>query len=200
MHKPHPQSDNTGPTFQQSADFLLLLLRAWSTSLEVYFHRGMGERYPGPIGLLVIPLVFFYALCWENRGYDLAPMFWFLIGYFLMLLRHRVSVGWRRRRGIPGGHSYYNGLPVCARRFPHCSEERLKRVVEPLLLILLGASICVINPPLGVYVTLGGLCMGLSCDIYDKLDRARALDLQDSMIDQQMLAERFRQLRGRGFD
>jgi hypothetical protein len=43
---------------------------------------------------------------------------------------------------------------------------------------------------------IGGACLFLSVTLAEQQERARTLDLNDAVIDQQQVAERFRAMRG----
>ena len=130
-----PQSGNDRASSPTGANWLLFVFRAWATSIEVFLHRGFGERYVGAQGAAVLLLVPVYCLCCE--GYDLGPMMYFLVAYLAMCIVARLGVVARRRRG-EYGHSQYTGRPLIMWLLPGWDEVKVKANAEPLLIIVIG--------------------------------------------------------------
>jgi hypothetical protein len=112
-----------------------------------------------------------------------------------MCLAHRVDgliARWRGERG----HSYYTGWPhvMCLLRWMR--EVTVKRFFEPLMLLGLGYLLRQENAPFGTFLMCGGVCLFWSVTLAEEQERARTLDLNDAVIDQQHVAERFRDMRG----
>jgi hypothetical protein len=193
---PDPQSERQ---FEQSGGGLyvvMLVIYAWSASIEVLLHRRFGERYLAVRGPAVIPLVLVYGACWEGR--DIVPLLCFLAAYLVMCARARVDTLARRKRGELG-HSMYSGVPRLMKPFPRWRESVVKRFAEPLLVLAAGCVTCAIDEPLGLYLILGSFCVFATATAGAGWDRNRVLDLNDAVIEQQWRAEQFRAVRGDRF-
>ena len=173
----------------------LLGVRSCAITMEVFLRRGMGSRYMDFQAALAVPLIIVFANLWPQH--DVRPMYWFLFAYLYACACHRakhLTRMWRRQPET--GHSYYTGTPILARNFPRQSEMTIKRVIEPGFLFIVGAVICQINVPLGAYLMLGATSLLIINGLSDTLEKVRAQDLNDSLIEQQGVAERFRDMRG----
>ena len=179
---------------RKGMNFLLLIIRAWAISLEVFLHHRMGARYPGNAGALVLVFVPFYILWWEE--YDVTPMFFFMLAYLTMCVVHRLASIRRRLQKREMGHSHYNGIPLIWRFFRHQTECQVKLILQPALIFMYGILVAALNRPLGYYILGGTICMAASTAISMAIDRHETMNLHDSLIEQQMLAKRFREERG----
>lgn len=172
----------------------MMLCSSWATSLEVFLHKGMGHRYHGLQAAAVLLLVPFYSLAWSE--YDLRPLMCFLGAYVVMCLVTRVDGLLRRSRGMQQ-HSFYSGWPRLMGQKCRIDEVAFKRFVEPVFALLAGYGLRQIDPPLGTYLMIGGVCMFLTVSAGQTVERARAVDMNDAVIEQEWIAERFREMRGR---
>ncbi len=185
------QPDNSGSSPQMGANWLLFVVHAWAVSIEVFLHRGIGERYVGAQGAAVLLLVPVYCLGWE--GYDLAPMMYFLAAYLVMCLLARLEVIARRRRG-EYGHSQYTGRPLIMRLFPGWDEVKVKANTEPLLVVIIGCLTFALSPPLCFYLIIAAICLAAKTNGEAVLEHQFTLDLNDAVIEQEVRAERFRDI------
>lgn len=187
--------DKTGPfsSLRGNLNLALFICRAWATSLEVFLHRDIGDRYLSWNSAAVLLLVPLYLLGWQ--GYDPRPLGWFLIAYLGMCGVARLNAAGRRARG-EAGHSLYTGWPRFLGPKARWSEVFMKRMVEPVVTFLFG---CMVrdwwNAPLGTYLMIGAVCLLLSASASDALERVRSMDLNDAIIEQQWTADRLRTYR-----
>jgi hypothetical protein len=191
---PHGQSNpqDSGDTTRNGINIAMLIIRAWATSLEVFLHKGMGRRYNGIQAALVLLLVPFYSLAWPHD--DLRPLLWFLLAFLVMCGVTRI--GSLLRRGQPC-HSFYTGWPRLMGRTRKLSEVTFKRYIEPILVLAIGFALREnVNPPLGTYLMIGAGCLFLSVSVSVIEEQVRAEDMNDAVIEQSMVAERFRGMRG----
>jgi hypothetical protein len=172
---------------------VVFLVQAWATSVEVFLHRRFGERYLGVQAAAILLLIPVYCLAWPHQ--DLQPMIGFLLFYVLMCAIHRIDGLASRLRGMRC-HSYYTGWPHLMGLLKRANEVTVKRYAEPLLVLGIGYFIRGGNPPLGTYLIGSSLCLFLSVTLSEEQSRQRALDLNDAVIDQQQVSERFRTMRG----
>jgi len=170
----------------------LFICRSLSVSVEVFLHRGMGERYLGLQAAAVLLLVPLYSLVWP--GYDLRPLMLFLLAYLVMCCLARVSSIAHRLAG-EHCHSHYTGWPRGIKPGAKCSELTVKRVVEPAIVMAAGFLLRQVNPPLGTYLMLAGGSLFISVSASETEQRTRALDMNDAVINQEQVADRFRDMR-----
>src|SRR4051812_7155800 len=106
-----PQMQDDRRQLQQGMGCLILVLRAFAASVEVFLHQSstFGDRYLGTQSGLAVLLIFFYPVFWE--GHDTRPLYGFLLGYLFMCGVVRMASAARRRRGELGEHTYYAGRP-----------------------------------------------------------------------------------------
>ncbi len=195
MQSPSHGQQATGRSTQSNLHFPLLVVRSCAVSLEGLLRRDFGSRYIDFQAALAVPLIIVYANLWPRD--DVRPVYWFLFAFLFACAIHRLKNLRRLWRGQKEtGHSYYNGVPLLMRNFPRYSERTIKRVIEPVFVFVTGGVICQVNQPLGSYLLLGAASLFITSGLTDTIERVRAQDLNDSMIEQQGIAERFRDMRG----
>lgn len=187
-----PGSDHS-KTVLAAAHFLC---RSLAATVEVFLHksRSMGERYLGLQAGAAVLCIFFFTAFW--RGQNVVPVFGFLIAYVSALAIARLGVLARVRSGGQQVHTLYTGAPRIMRITGSLSEETVKRIVEPMLIFVIGALTLAANQPLGAYLMLASFGLFASVNLSAGFDRTRALDLNDAFLDQSNVAERFREMRG----
>lgn len=170
--------------------------QVWAIAMEVFWHHRIGSRYLDFQAAAVVPLIFGYALFW--RDVDLWPLMYFLFAYLGACMLHGVG-RWRWLWGPELGHSRYTGTPHLLRFTPWIDEVTFKRWVEPMLTLVIGAAVCAWSPPLGVFLMIGAVALAGSCAECIARDQRRDADMNDAVIEQQWVAERFRGRRGDRF-
>lgn len=174
-----------------------LAFGCWSlaTTVEVFLHesRSFGQRYLGlQAGAGVLCILVFPVLLPDR---DVRPLLDFLLVYLFMCGVARFRVQWRLRRGGADGHSFYSGRPRIMRFVGRMSEETVKRVVEPVIVCLVAVFMMPASEMLGGYLLLAGSALFLTVNIHADIQRVRSMDLQDALLDQRHLVERFRSMR-----
>lgn len=186
-----PQANGWTPIqdARAAAGIAVLAAQTIAAPLEPFLRRGFGPRYFGLPALLGLFLVPFWMVLWP--GEDPRPIvgFWWL--FILMQLIARLESVGKRARQRPV-HTRYNGTPRLSAIFRGTSEHTLKARHEPWLAILAGAAALPFSLPLGSYLIAAGLCLAVCASVGEAVERARALQLRDAWIEQQLLAERFR--------
>jgi len=178
------------------ANIFLFICWAWGTSIEVFLHRNFGNRYLGFQALAVFFLVPVFGLGWEQ--YDLRPLTYFLPAYLLMLIVARIGVLRRYWRGDSSCHSMYSGWPRLLRPDGAITELRCKRLAEPALVFASGYIVCNFGElPLGVYLMCGAVCLAITVNVDLTVQRMRVQRMNDAVIEQRLLAERFRETQRR---
>lgn len=172
---------------------MMFVVKSWATSVEVFLRRDFGTEYLGSQAAFVLLLIPVYIVLAPLN--DPRPMLLFLIGYVAMCFGHRISGILRRWRG-EHGHRYYNGAPRLWKWCPRLSEMTVKKVIEPLFVMVVGICLLPFVPPLAIFLLIGAGCSGsLSVD-WDLRVKRRAREMHDAVIEQEAVAERFRDLRG----
>lgn len=191
------QAPNQGPPdVKASIGWLLFFCRALAASVEVFLHRTgtFGERYLGPQVGIALLFLLFYPVFWQ--GHNIEPVMLFLGVFLGMCVVIRARTQRRRARGGPQPHTLYGGYPRLARIAGKIGEPTIKSKLEPLLVWLTGLLVSEINRPLGAYLMLAAFGLAISVHAVLSLERKRALDMHDALIDQRGVTERFRHTRG----
>jgi hypothetical protein len=71
----------------------------------------------------------------------------------------------------------------------------MKRYLEPLAVMTTGGFVRSLDPPLGTYLMFAAGGLFISVNLSAEEDRTRVLDMHDAVIHQELIAERFRDLR-----
>ena len=169
---------------------LMFLCMSYSTSVEVFLHRNMGERYLGFQAVAVLLLVPLHTVFMETRDPELTA--WFLLFYLLFCFVQRCNMWERRKRG-QFEHSQYNGYPLLRGEKATISEIAVKTWAEPGLVALVGLLLCQHDRAFGTFIMTCGASMCIKGLVGYQLREAEVTDMRDSMIEQQQKANRFRQ-------
>jgi hypothetical protein len=194
MHQQPPPVDR----IQESKNFLSwvhFIARALAMSVELFLHRGgsFGQRYLGPQGLVAAAIMFVFPVFWPQS--DPMPLMWMLITYLALWMLAKGRIAARRAKGDTEVHSYYTGRPRLMRSTGGRGEIRIKRTLEPALVMVTGMVVLGVNEPLGAYLLLAGVGLGISVNASLQQERMRALDMQDALMEQRWITELWR--RGR---
>lgn len=176
------QQPSSALDVQSVLSWIVFISRIGAASVEVFLHRGFGQRYFGVHALLVLVLVPLWSSCWPQH--DMRPMTAFLVAYFVMQFAARVGTLHRWFRGtLP--HSYYSGAPWIGYLVPWLPEHLVKRFVEPAALFAVGRYVADIDEPLGKYLVFAAGCLLVSASLSHLWLRQRAIDVRDAFIEQQ---------------
>jgi hypothetical protein len=189
MNEQHPPQPNMASDFERGMNIMMFVVHTWAVSMEVFLHRNMGSRYLGFSSVAVVFLIPMYGAYWEH--YDLAPLMRFLAAYVLMAVVSRMIAVSRQNQSV-GGHSYYNGYPRMMRDKSRADEVAFKHFREPFVVGIIGLATCQLNQPLGWYWMLGAVSLFVKGSISNRITDVRIMDMNDAMIEQAQLAERFR--------
>jgi hypothetical protein len=192
-------SDNQQPLNidgRQAVNWLQFAVESWAISVEVFLRREFGWNYIGAKGALVLLLIPVFLMFWQ--GHDPRPLLWFLVAYLVMCAVARAQA-WRRRSRGDGNHSYYSGWPRLMKTFRGCSEVTVKQWIEPLFVGIVAALIGNHNVPLAAYLLGAAVCLLMSVFSKEESMRRRVMAMNDAVNEQEIIAERFRDLRGENF-
>lgn len=189
-----PQDTNAGASDARGTmNLAMLLVQAYATSVEVFLHRHLGERYLGLQAVGVLVLVPFHAYLFQD--YDSTGLMKFIVLYLLACMVQRVAMLWRRWKGVVQ-HSRYNGYPSILAGNTRIDEVFFKIWIEPPLVMGGGTVLMSIDPALGSYFVAAGFALFIKGRMMNLLSSSQLLDMQDTMFDQQSRAERFRAMNG----
>jgi hypothetical protein len=173
---------------------VIFLARCGAVSMEVFLHRSIGCRYLGLQAAAAMLLIPGFGLFWPAD--DQGPLMCLLAAYLFMCLAARMDMAAQRRRGTEE-HSLYGGYPWLMKLCPKASEEAVKRFIEPLLVLMAAGLTSDFNQPLSNYFLFAAICLFVSANLNALWFRTRAVELNDAVIEQQVVAERFRQMQRR---
>ena len=165
--------------------------RALAMPAELFLRRSgtFGHRYFGfqaLAGIIAIPL---WSMFWPDRSPVWLVRFMFLVLAMLLIVRIRTALRGARSNNF---HSGYGGLPRLTRLLGAHRERMLKCGVEPLVTFVAGAFLCALDEPLGSFVMASGAGLYLSANLVEASIQARIADLNDSMLEQREVLDRWR--------
>lgn len=75
-------------------------------------------------------------------------------------------------------------------------EPKLKAAIEPLAVFLTALAVMEGSVPLGSYLIAAAFALAFNNALIGAVAKARVRELNNSLIEQQQIAERFREMRG----
>jgi len=185
---------------QQSAQtngrFVLELIdgvaRSIALTVEIFLHRDFGAGYVG-CGFIGVVVMLGFAIHFADQ--DLRPLMGFMLIYGVRWLVVAIVTAIRYWSGKDMQHSQYNGEPYLWRFLSNWKETSFKHL-EGLVLILLGYGVRCLNRPLGDYLMIASSMAFLRVYNLVAQQRERAIAMNDRTIETQIVADRFRDMRG----
>ncbi len=167
--------------------FLYSLCYVHATTLAVFLRRDFGREALGLNAFLAMLLILvFYSLTADRA------VFVFFVCWLAAQITQRV----RTFRLIRSGeifHSRYAGTPWLAMTVPLVRKESTARgLIEPLICLIAGALLCPVSENLGGFVMFGLFTFLIRNGIEREIVRKRVEQMHDAEIEQQFLANRFR--------
>lgn len=191
--QPNKTGGGVGPIqqAQTAANILMFIARVLATPLEVCLRRGFGTKYFGFQALGALVAVGLWASMWQ--GADSHPVIWFWWFMVIMFVRAKRESA---RMTADGGtiHTRYNGWPRLASIFKRMPEAKVKAVAEPGVSLIAGVVLLSLSEPLGSLLIVCAIALGVVQSTIEAAEHARASELNDALIEQQGLAERFREM------
>jgi hypothetical protein len=175
-----------------TSNWIAWICQVMSVTVECFLHDQFGERYMGAQAALAIPLILIFSLFFPAS--DVLPLFRFLEAYLLVSFLIRIETSIRRRRGTLPAHTRYNGRPFLARLLPRVNEVTIKRFLEPLLVFVVGCCTMPHSQSLGTYLIVAAIALAGSVNMWTAQQRVQAMDMNDAVISQTEIAERFREM------
>lgn len=173
--------------------FLVFAMQVLAHPVEVFLRTRFGIHYFGVTALVAFFAVPMWMLFFPTESSVGIWSFWVLsIG---MQLRARIESVRLDAKG-EGEHSRYNGWPRLARAFRSVPETKVKGFVEPLAVFLTALAVMPGSVPLASYLIAAAFALAFNNAVINGLRSAQARELNDALIEQQQLAERFRGMSG----
>lgn len=189
-------SANHLPTWQQrsltTANVFVFVARMFAAPLEAILRRRFGYRYFGMQALMAVVLMPFWMIAWPGHSRIGLMLFWWLT--IVRFIRIRIESMRLLRNGV-AIHTRYNGWPKLASVFKRSTESAIKAKWEPLFCFILGWVLMSVSEPLGSLVLVSTVALVLVHSTIDAVETARVMELNDAWIEQQRIAERFREVR-----
>lgn len=195
-NQPQPQQPSNTQKVQGCVSWLALGFQGLALSVEVFLHKSnsFGSRYFGLRLLAAAIILFFFPVF--VKEYDPRPVWDFLIIFLVICAVIRIRTAFRNRKGVLVYHSYYSGTPRIMRFIRKLPEERVKAIIEPVIVWVCGIFTLIWNPSLGLYFLVAGVCLAAKVHLSINAQRVRSLDMNDSYLDQTHFMDRWRNMRG----
>jgi hypothetical protein len=178
---------------KRAFNFVAFAAQVLSHPVEVFLRTRFGSQYFGVASIVAFFTIPMWMLFFPTESPVGISAFWLL--YLVMQLRARIESGRLAAKG-EAGHSRYNGAPRLARAFKSLPESKIKAAIEPLAVFLTALAVMEGSAPLGSYLIAAAFALAFNNALLDAVTKARVRELNDSLIEQQQLAERFREMRG----
>lgn len=184
--KPEGPADQI--TMRNTTNLASFAVWAHSTCFTPFLRKGFGNEALGFNGAVACIMVLLFAGAYGPQGGTI-----FLMAWFGALIYQRITTAVNSRKGIIT-HSRYSGFPALTMKlFPFIKKESTARAWgEPVLLVLVGLLLFQLSEPLGVWVMLGSVSLVMVHGIGEQIDRRKVQAMHDAQIEQEYLAEQFR--------
>jgi hypothetical protein len=170
------------------------LYRAVCLTVEVFVHRTFGYRYVGA-GLAGVVILLAFSTLFPND--DPLPLLCFTGAYLILWIMATASLLIRRWRSRDRQHSHYTGRPwLWQWLLPSWKEDNFKHL-EAIAIGLLGTAIHPWTHPLGDYLVMAASMVLARNYCLAVRQRDQAIAMNDMVIEQQMVVDRFRDLQQR---
>jgi hypothetical protein len=175
------------------ADLVGGLARSVALTVEVFLHSGFGAGYIG-CGFMGVVVMFVFTLCFPDQ--NPLPVLWFSVAYGVLWLVAAIKTLARYWSGRDRVHSKYTGRPHLWRLLPDWKEDNIKKL-EALAVILVGWGVHYFSRELGNYLMLAALLVFLRVHNIVVQQRSRVVEMNDAVIEQKLIADRFREIQQR---
>jgi hypothetical protein len=187
MHQ--QQHPNDQLSMQGGFNLFYILLYGHALTCTVFLRTSFGREGIGLAGMAGFFIIMFYGGMMNSYA-----MFYFLGAYLLAVIGQRMKQFDNWRKGIVV-HSRYNGFPIVAwKLFPRIKTEGNAKAAEAFLCLGLGWLLMTfVDQPLGWYVMAGFLSILFSEAFIVEAQRRRLQAMRDAEIEQQCLADAYRE-------
>jgi hypothetical protein len=192
MRQQGAKQQRPDPDNQIMLEIIQGVARSLALSVEVFLHTTFGSAYVG-CGLFGFVLIFLFSRMFPDQ--NLRPLLFFTLAYGVLWLVASINVLIRWWGGRETVASRYNGTPLLCKLLPF--REMTVKHMESVAVILLGMGIHALNQPLGDYLTAAGVFVLIRGYSFAAERRARAVQLNDSVIEQTAIGDQFREMQQR---
>ena len=169
------------------------LIRSICLTIEVFFRWDFGCIYVGS-GFMGVVVIWLFSLYFPPR--DINALFYFSLVYCAVWLVALTGMLVRYWRGKDKLHSKYSGRPHLLRLLPGWREDYVK-YLDAVIAILLGWGVHHLNVPLGDYLMAAASLLLFRDFAIASEQRNRAVQMNDQVIEQKLVAEKFRAMQER---
>lgn len=192
---PHMEQPPSGrDTLEAFVNLLTIVVRAWACSMYVFTRRKFGQKYFTASFFAAIPIIGFFGLATSQTAAQMSIHVGFIWLWVTLMIIHQVSKMYRKDEDeVP---SNYDGWPrICD--WMNVSEANAKTYWEPVLCVLVGAVVMMIDISLGSFIGIGGLAIGL--DHQRNVDgiREKVRQIRDAELEQELIRKEYERLYGR---
>jgi hypothetical protein len=193
--RPQPQQKGMFDDMRTAGNLLTWICHSMAVTVEVFLHDQFGERYLGAQSFFGLLAIMGSSLFCGRQ--DTRALLGFLVAYIIVCSAIRIETAIRRRKGTLPAHSRYNGRPFLMRLMRRTPEIDIKQRIEPLLVLFVGIGVLPYSQPLGGYLMAAAIALAASVGMTEAQQRIRAMDMNDAVISQTDVAERFRDMNRR---
>lgn len=184
------QQHNDKPDMKGAFNLGYLLANGHALTCAVFLRRHFGKEAIGFSGIAGFFIILIYGGLMNSY-----PMFIFLCAYLLAVIGQRMQQFQLYRKGVII-HSRYNGYPWLALKlFPRVKDEGNAKGVEAFMCLAIGGLLSYIDQPLGWFIMAGFFSIMVSEGVNAELLKRRLQAMKDAEIEQQDLAEHYRNFR-----
>jgi hypothetical protein len=181
----NPQQEKFG--LRENTNLAYAIAKIHAFSFYPFIRRDFGTDAFGFPAFCAMILMLLYG------GLARVPeMFPYLALWLGMVLAQRLRTATLVRRGFRW-HSRYEGYPIVAFFVPFIRKESTaKGLIEPLILLAVGAFLHQVSPPFGAFVLAGCVSLALVEGMHREINRRRLVAMRDAEIEQRYLTARYR--------
>jgi len=192
---PQQQSPQQSNQWADTAirELILGLIRSICLTIEVFFRWDFGSRYVGS-GFVGVVVMWFFSLFFPPT--EINPLFYFSLVYCAVWLVALIRMLIRCFGKKDTLHSKYTGHPHLLRLMPGWREEYVK-YLDAVIAILVGFGVRHLNVPLGDYLMAAASLLLFRDFAMVSEQRNRAVEINDQVIEQKLIAEKFRAMQER---
>lgn len=181
------QNDQVG--MRGGFNLITALLQGHAMTCTVFMRTDLGKEAIGFAGMFGFFIMLVYGGLMNSY-----PMFIYLCLYLLMVLAQRMKQFSNWRKGIIV-HSRYVGYPWLAfKLFPRIKTEANAKGAEAFLCLAVGGLLAAyVDQPLGWWVMFGLVSILATESMIVEVQRRRLQAMRDAEIEQQALADAYRE-------
>jgi hypothetical protein len=179
----NPQEKNDPFNTRTGVNLLGVLANGYATTVTVFLRRGFGSESLGIPGVVAALMILLYG------GFTNSPEMMTFFWVWLIAVGYQRLYGFRQRANGQVVHSRYAGDAVVGRFF--AKSERVARVVEPLICVVVGACLWSWSEQVGRFVLCASFSLLVCRGIETQVTRNRVQAMRDAAIEQKYVSDLF---------